>query len=276
MPDIVKISIIFFQNRERVEDYAKQFSCDVDIGGSGWNFHNRLLYAEHMMPDYDLYGVDFSMGFTSRGCVRNCPWCVVPEKEGMIRDHAPVSEFLHPKHKKVILLDNNFQASPKWRENLEHLIEKKVKVNFNQGLDIRLMNEKFTETLSKVHYSNWKFTIRQLHFGFDRMNMKKDVLRGVRILEDHGIPMRHVTFYILVGFDTTIEQALERVQTVVELGATPYIMRYNQNSGEQNVLNHLARWVNGRYYQIVPDFRNYDRGNSQKAINEIMKVPPNL
>ena len=87
--DRVYISTIYKQNLERVKAYAKQFrSPFIEVGGSGWD--NTLLPddIEHIMPDYSLYGTDFSMGFTSRGCPNNCGFCIVPKKEGPIRDNA--------------------------------------------------------------------------------------------------------------------------------------------------------------------------------------------
>lgn len=258
--DKVYISCIFYQNASAANTYARMFECDVSVGGIGVGYENLSHEIEHIMPDYDLYGVDFSMGYTSRGCIRKCPWCVVPAKEGGIKDNAPISEFWDRRHGKVLLLDNNFQASPNWRENIAFLIEHDLKVNFSQGLDIRLVNKEFASALSQVKYYSWSFKTRSLHFAFDTMKVERAVRRGIARLKANGIHSRHLMFYVLVGYDTTLEQDIERVQILHKLGAIPYIMRYNQNHGDGRILDYLARWVNRRYYQFIP-FESYEQGD---------------
>lgn len=244
--DKVLISCIFHQNREQVLDYASQLD-NVQIGGSGFDYNIVLDNdIEHILPDYSLYDLDYSLGFTSRGCIRNCGFCVVPEKEGFIRDNAPISEFLHPNHMKVVLLDNNFQASPKWRENIDFIVEHNLKVNFNQGLDIRLLDFEFAEQLAYTKYYNWTFKRRALHFAFDDLRYEKEVWVGIDILETAGIKLSDVLFYVLIGYNTTEEQDLYRVQKLYDRGVHPYIMPYNQHKSK------LTRWVNRLYYQFIP------------------------
>lgn len=130
-PDKVYISCIFSQNRAKALGIAKMFNCQVEVGGYGINDAQLPFDVEHTMPDYSLYGIRYSIGFTSRGCIRNCPWCIVPKKEGNIKDHAPINEFYVSAWKKLILWDNNFLASPRWYENLREIITRKIKVSFN-------------------------------------------------------------------------------------------------------------------------------------------------
>lgn len=250
--DQVYISTIFYQNKEKVEDYVRQFPKDSDIaiGGSGWDFTTNLSdYIEHMMPDYSLYDLNYSMGFTSRGCIRKCEFCVVPEKEGTIHDNAPVTEFLHGDHDRVLLLDNNFQASPRWRDNLTYLIDHKIKVNFNQGLDARLVTEEFASMLAASLCYDWKFKTKGAHLAFDDPRLEKPLLRALNLFENAGMVPKRFMVYVLVGFNTTYEQDLERVNTIIEAGAVPYIMRYNQTNDPY--LKHLARYINRKYYQFV-------------------------
>jgi hypothetical protein len=253
--DKVLISCIFYQNKDAVLDYASQFDNAV-VGGSGVDLELNLDHdIEHIMPDYSLYDIDYSLGFTSRGCIRNCGFCIVPEKEGVIRDNAPITEFLHPEHKKIVLLDNNFQSSPRWRENLDCIKEHNLKVNFNQGLDIRLMTKEFAEALAQVKYYPHSFKKKGLHFAFDDLRTEKAVRKGVAILETAGIPAKHLMFYVLVGYNSTFDQDMKRVDILRELGTKPYIMRYNQIKTPE--LNRLSRWINRMYYEFIPwsDYR---------------------
>jgi len=248
------ISVIYRQNATAANTYARMLEGEVDIGGIGDSYKTQPDEIEHIRPDYSLYGIDFSMGFTSRGCIRKCKFCVVPAKEGYIRDNAPILEFLDPAHDKVMLLDNNFQASPKWRENLSFIIDHTLKVNFNQGMDIRLMTKEFAEELAQTKYYSWSFKTRSLHFAFDSLKTERAVRRGIKRLELAGVPACNLMFYVLVGFDTTIKQDLYRVQVLKDLGVMPYIMVYNRKRDTE--LRRLARWVNRRYYQFI-EWRDY-------------------
>lgn len=247
--DKTYISVIFWQNATAANSYARMLEGEVELGGIGESYAKLPDEIEHIKPDYSLYDLDFSMGYTSRGCIRKCPWCVVPRKEGNIHDHAPISEFLDPSHDKLMLLDNNFQSSPRWRENIAFVQEHDLKVNFNQGLDIRLVTKEFARALTQIKYHSWNFKTRSLHFAFDTMKVERAIKRGIKKLEAAGIPPRNLMFFVLVGFDTTIQQDLYRVQVLKDLGAIPYIMIYNRKT--DLVLHRLARWVNRRYYQFI-------------------------
>jgi len=255
--DKVYISCIFFQNKEQVLDYASQLE-HCEVGGSGFDYNVRLDEdIEHIMPDYSLYDVDFSMGFTSRGCIRNCGFCIVPEKEGFIRDHAPISEFHDPTHNKIILLDNNFQASPNWKKNLLYIQDKDLKVNFNQGLDLRLMNDEFAQFLKNTKYYDWTFKYRRVNFAFDDLRYEDKVRQGLEILKENKIPLGYLSVYMITGYNTTQEQDIRRLEILKEYNVRPYVMRYNQNKDEW--LKHFARYVNRRYFEFIP-WERYNGG----------------
>ena len=264
------VSCLFFQNKEKVLNYCEQLPFPVQVGGSGVNLQTELSNdIEHILPDYSLYDIDRSLGFTSRGCIRKCAFCVVREKEGLIKDHAPITEFLHPEHNKLILLDNNFLASPRCKENFEYLIAHKIKVNFNQGLDIRLVNEENAKLLKETKYSTWKFNTKRVSFAYDSPKHKNIVNKGVQILKDAGISTRSLMFYVLVGYNSTFEEDMGRIDHLLELGIDPYIMRYNQTKGENRLLMHLSRWVNWRIYRSCT-FYEYDYSDSKQVVSEYL------
>lgn len=273
-PDLVYISCIFSWNKAKALGISKMFtSSTVITGGTGLNFDCLPDSIEHLMPDYDLYNIDYSMGFTSRGCFRDCPWCIVPQKEGPMRDHAPLSEFLDPGHDKLVLYDNNFLGSPKWKENLNHIIEQGLKVNFNQGLDIRLVNEESVELLSQCKVYDYDFKARRYHFAFDLPSIEKEMLRGISLLLDAGLKPWQLMFYILVGFNTSYLEDLHRIQLLKELKVLPYVMSFNNR--KDSYYPHLARWVNRRYYKFV-EWDDYDHGSSQKIIRRMGPGVPDL
>lgn len=262
--DRTYISVVFYQNKDKALDYALTMPNAI-VGGSGWGLDNKLEdEIEHILPDYSLYDVDFSMGYTSRGCIRSCGFCVVPEKEGKIRHNAFIQEFHNLAHKKLILLDNNFLAGPNSLYHLGYIEQLGLKVNFNQGLDFRTLTHENTLALSRVKSTTWNFNARRISFAFDSMNMEKSVRDGVEMLEAYGMRPNMVHVYILVGYDTTIDQDLKRIEIIRELDAHPYIMRYNQSYGPNEILKHLSRWVNRRIYRNVP-FSEYDYSNSKES-----------
>jgi len=221
------------------------YASKIFIGGSGYDLKSELPEGiEVLTPDYDKFKLDYSVGYTSRGCIRNCDFCIVREKEGFI--HEVNYDWI--KNAKVLLYDNNFLASPKWREKLQYFIEQKIKVCFNQGLDIRLINEENATMLSKVKYSDDQFKKRRLYFAFDDPKLELIVKEKVKLLIKHGIKPFHLLFYVLVGFNTTFEEDYKRFVILDELGCLPFIMIYNRKNDQ--TLRHFARWVNKRYYKV--------------------------
>lgn len=234
--------------------FDRIYGSKIFMGGSGYDLKGQLPEEiEAEVPDYDKFKTDYSFGFTSRGCIRDCGFCIVREKEGYIRE-VPYDWI---QHEKVIVMDNNFLASPKWKEKLEFFIQKKNKVSFNQGLDIRLINEENVEFLAKVKYYDLKFLKRRLYFAFDNPDLEIVIKEKVEILDKVSISRKHLMFYILVGYDTTFEQDYKRFELIDSLGAMPFIMCYN--NAKDRKLRAFARWVNKRYYKVV-SWEEYEKG----------------
>lgn len=228
--------------------FDRTYASKVFAGGSGIDLKSELPAGiEAMTPDYEAFKADYSIGFTSRGCIRNCEFCIVREKEGEIREQP----FDWISHHKVVLLDNNFLASPKWREKLEYFIRQRLKVCFTQGLDIRLVTPENAALLAQVRYYDRRFTNRMLYFSFDDPALEPVIREKVALLNAAGIPGSHLMFYVLVGYNTDLPADLHRVQVLKDLGCDPYIMVWNDH--KTPVLRRLDRWVNGheRYYKFV-------------------------
>ena len=256
-PDKVYISCVFDWNAPYVLGISKLFNCPVEIGGSGVDLELTLSdEIEHITPDYKLYGIHYSMGFTSRGCDRNCPWCLVPKKEGSFKEHTEISEFYVPRFRKLRLLDNNFLQSSKWYEKLREIIARKIRVDFNQGLDIRLIDREKAGILASCHYSDTKFKRPRLRFAFDLPQLEDQVIEGINKLLAEDIKAHHLFFYILCGYNTSFEEDYHRFEVLKNLGVLPFIMIYNNKHGDKR-LRDFARWVNQRHYNWVP-WEKYD------------------
>jgi len=234
-------SVIFAENKPSVRFWLRVHP-DIEMGGSGWDLQKELPQeVEVLRPDYTLYGIDYGLGFLSRGCIRWCPFCIVQQKEGQLRQVAQVSDLLNLRSNFLILLDNNLLALPNILDILAEIEERGLVVNFNQGLDIRLVTPKVARALADLHYSDFSRNNKTLHFAFDDTKLEKSVRQGIETLLDGGIPSEHLCFYVLAGFgDQTAEDVLYRCDVLREYGVRPYVMRYRKNSR----LNAIARWAN--------------------------------
>lgn len=260
MPNLALMKLVAFHKKrgDKVTvldisnlSFDRIYGSKIFMGGSGVDLKSELPEEiELQTPDYEAFKTDYSIGFTSRGCIRDCGFCIVKEKEGDIRE-VP---FDWISHHKVVLLDNNFLASHLWKEKLEYFIRQKLKVSFNQGLDIRLINEDNARLLSQVKYYDLNFRKRRLYFAFDDPKLESTIKENVKILNDAGIPNEHLLFYVLVGFNTTFEEDYRRFKVLDELGCLPFIMLYNNRTCKK--LRDFARWVNRRYYKVV-SWNNY-------------------
>ncbi|HWQ19427.1 MAG TPA: hypothetical protein VN455_06575 [Methanotrichaceae archaeon] len=237
-PDIVYISCVFADNAEASRAQAGQFPhSEVHLGGSGVDLKASLPEGiEHLMPDYGLYKLDYSMGFTSRGCIRHCPFCIVPTKEGSMRPVADIYEFWDPAHKHIVLLDNNILALPEHFEKIASQIKAEgLTVDFNQGLDIRLINEENARILKSLRVRP------HLRFSWDNIAIEDQVKAGITTLRAHGI--NRSQWYVLVGYNSTVEEDLHRLNVLKELNQRAYAMRYKTCRG-QKVYDDMAAWVN--------------------------------
>lgn len=254
--DTVYISCLFSWNRSKAYSIAtllKTMNMKVEIGGSGVDLDKKLpKEIEHLQPDYELYGLDYSIGFLTRGCIRNCPWCIVPKKEGNIKLHSPLKEFLHRRHRKVLLLDNNLLAHPDHKELLMELLGERLQVCFNQGLDIRLVDDENAKLLSLIKHKDDEFKNPRLYFSWDLLELEDQVLKGIEVLRNHHIVPSRLLFYLLCGFkvekdEYTWEYFMEndwhRYETLSKIGAKPFIMKFNRRK-DVPLLNAFTRWVN--------------------------------
>jgi len=255
-------SVIFSKNRRQAEFWSLAYPR-IQMGGSGWDLKVRLpRFIEVLKPDYELYGIDYGLGFLSRGCIRKCPFCIVPEKEGRLRQVADIDDLLNPLSNFLVLLDNNLLALHNILAILSEIADRRLVVNFTQGLDIRLVTPMIASALAKVNYSDFTRHNRTLHFAFDDIKLEKSVRQGIEILLEAGIPAAHLCFYILAGFgDQTTEDVLYRCNVLREYGVRPYIMRYRKS----HELNAIARWANAPAGLWRKPFSEYQLWSSQNG-----------
>jgi len=252
--DIVYISCIFSRNGRAARRLAKRFpNAKVHLGGSGVDLKTTLPdEIEHLMPDYELYPeCDYSMGYTMRGCIRNCEFCIVPKKDGKAHHVSDIYEFWDRRHKKIVLLDDNILALPQhFKKIAKQIIKEGLRVDFQSGFDVRLLNDDNAKIIKSLR-------IHEPTFAWDELDMENAVLRGIEILKRNGI--NRAIWYVLVGFNTTFEDALYRVNRLRELGQRVYVMLYNKEELEDRRYSHLRDWANARMSFASCTFDEYVR-----------------
>lgn len=213
-------------------------------GGTGYTLSVNLPDGiEHIMPDYALYpAFQASLGFVTRGCIRTCPWCVVPAKEGAIRAHAEIREFLRPDSRDVILMDNNILAHPHGIAQLEYSIGAGLRIDCNQGLDARLIaaDAALARLLAKVHW------LKGPRLACDHKSQMEAVKKAVTAIRKYSGKKGAFSCYVLVK---DIEDALERVEFLRGLGVDPFAQPYREPGSRKEPakdLKYFARWVNRR------------------------------
>lgn len=265
-PDIIYVSCIFEENKVTKQQYQWMYpNAEIHIGGPGANYNQLPIEIENASPDYDLYpqklreknGWLYSQGFTTRGCTKKCPYCVVPDKEGKFSRYKTVQSFASPRYDTVMLMDNNILADKEWfLYNTDYILEHDLKV-IEHGMDVNYLDDEIAERLSQLKFANG-----YMHFAWDNAWDENKVLDSIEILKNAGINIRqHVRYYVLVGYlKDDYEYDIYRCNTLKEQGTNAYVMRYGRYP-DGHFYNRLARWANSPRLFWKFDFEKYDRSN---------------
>lgn len=256
-PGRIYASSVFTATAKRRRQ-VRELWPEVVEGGTGYGSTVTLdevlgCDAEQVRPDYSLWP-DFphSLGFTARGCRLSCKFCVVPGKEGKPKAVHGVYEIWrgpgHPKN--ILLLDNDFFGQPRahWKARVMEMAEGGFRVNFNQGINCRLVDEEVAEAVASIDYRDAEFKAKRLYTAWDNLRDEQRFKVGVAKLVAAGVKPRHLMVYMLVGFDPaeTEEAILHRFNEIVALGCLPYPMVFNR---ERRDLQAFQRWVLRGFYQ---------------------------
>ena len=244
-PDRVYASGIFQQSRPLAEALRRTYP-EAIIGGTGVNLGATLeeLGIHSLAQDYSIYpDFEASIGFSQRGCRLRCPFCVVPRKEGKVREEQSIDEIWRgdpwPRH--VILLDNDFFGQPAWRERIAELREGGFRVSFNQGINVRMVDQEIAEALASVDFRDGRLRERRLYCAWDNRRDEKRLFRGLELLATAGVRPSRLMVYMLIGYwpNETHEDRDYRRAKLRDFGAAPYPMPYERTPE----LVGFQRWV---------------------------------
>jgi hypothetical protein len=228
--EAVHASFIFSRplTHARLVRLERYYGNALNTGGSGIDLTLRLAQEiENLPADYSLYPElgDRAIGFLTRGCPYNCPFCVVPIKEGTTRKVADLNELLPVGGKELILLDDNLLAHPQAGDFLEEMAIRNLRVNFTQTLDLRLLDHEKARLLKRVQCSNALFTRTAYHFSLND-NYRLDEVEEKYLLCKFT-RKDNVEFVCMYGFNTTLSQDVERFRFLRSLpGAYVFMQQY--------------------------------------------------
>jgi len=204
--------------------------------------------------------------FTSRGCVRNCKFCIVPKIEGKLKelDDFPI---------RPIICDNNFLACS--RSHFDRVIDKLKPlrgIDFNQGLDARLITKYQANRLAELNIKKGR-----IRLAYDYIGMEGQITDAFSILVDAGFRAYNIRCYVLIG-NEPIKSCYERVKKIIELKGEPFcqpmlslktlekkpVVRYDWT---EQKLKDMARWSN-RYIWRKLSLQEYTPRRDQLSLFE--------
>lgn len=241
---------------------SKVFRFSLDLfayprevkGGSGYAISDLLPpEIDRLQPDLSIYNISgLSYGFLTRGCPNKCSWCIVPKKEGSIYAYMDIDEVMG-ENKKAVLMDNNVLASPYGVEQIQKIVSKGYIVDFNQGLDSRLIDLDMAKLLSKVKWLNY------IRIACDTPQAVERALEVKRLLDKAGYHRKIMVYALLRG---DIEECVTRVRTLQKAGfcvhAQPYLsLAKDAHKVVPQWQKDLARYCNHHAISKVCEIEDY-------------------
>jgi len=197
------------------QDHLKErFGDRIEIQPGTIPELDDLLPAYWLIPEWKS-----SILFSSRGCIRRCPFCSVPKLEPSFGAKESIKHLIYPSHRKVILWDNNILASPFWKNIFAELEETGLEVDFNQGLDARLLTEEVAISLRRLN-------LPLVRLAYDSKGIREPLRRAITLLQDLGVDGRDIVVYCLFNHLDSPEDFLKRIQDLLSWGVVSYPMRY--------------------------------------------------
>lgn len=253
------------------DDLTVYDSDEIVRGGTGYNISSQLpTEIDRIQPDYSIYPnvpSDVAYGFLTRGCPNKCHWCVVPRKEGAIVPYMDVDEIAVTGRRKLILMDNNFLAAGDYaHQQLDKIIERGYRVDFNQALDARLVTDDFAKKLARVRWLDKN----RIRFGCDTYKQIEDCERAMQLIISHGF---HGEFFLYTMLNDDFQECYERIhywwdklQEQREKHASNWVYAYAQPYRDLDNPHRpipqwqkdMASWVNKKAHFVAHSFQDFE------------------
>lgn len=262
-PDIIYASIIFKRNKHALDGLKFVHpKAEIIIGGSGYDVTVKLPeYIDELMPDYSLYPEHKnSLGFSTRGCNRNCYFCIVTQKEGLFKIQQHPSEWHNLEYDTIVFLDNNILYDKQWFfEVTQWCIDNELAVEFNQGFDIRLVDESVAKRINEIKL------YKTIKFAWDNICDEQLILDEIELLKDAGFSdsklRNSVQIYVYVDSDDEFDGGLYRCNKLKSMNCNPFVM-YNIDNNRTQRIKDLQRWANNKFIFWSSDFKDYSKAHN--------------
>ena len=177
-----------------------------------------------------------------------------------------IKDVIWPGHTRVILFDNNFLASSEWKSVLSEIQELGLAVDFNQGLDARLVTAQVAEKISELKID------RFIRLSYDTLGMGSCVKNAIELLTSRGIDGRDILVYLLYNFTDSPQDLFLRIKNVLSWGAVAYPMRF-QPVYTLKKNNYISpEWDTVRLDAIASARRVFGSGGTFPPYKGMMKV----
>jgi len=232
---------------------------EIETGGTGYgNFNNLPEKIEHIYPDYSLYNIDYSLGFSTRGCIRNCSFCIVPKKEGYIKPNAEIYEFWKDQ-KDLVFMDNNIVAHDFGLQQIENAIKENIRIDCNQGLDARIIAKdvEIQKLLARAKWCN-----SGIRLACDHKSQMEPVKKSIEAIR--SFTKRKIDFFVYTLIQDDIQDAIDRIYFMRDMYrvfpfAQPY-RDFTTNREPLKIQKQLARWCNMRSIFRSVEWKDYKKG----------------
>lgn len=244
---------------------------EIVKGGTGYDITSELPdHIDRLQPDYSIYpNIDSktAYGFLTRGCPNKCAWCVVPKKEGKIFPYMDVQEIAIDGRTNLVLMDNNILAAGEYAvQQLEKILRNGYRVDFNQALDARLVDDRFARLLAKVRWID-----RRIRFGCDTHAQIQQCEKAISLINSHGYKGEFF-LYTMLGGKSDFQECYERTHywwlrnhecrrkhlPNIYIHSQPY---RNPNDPSQSIpqwQKDMASWSNKHQVFQISEFKDFE------------------
>ena len=242
------------------EDYRQWITNthQIEKGGTGYDLSKILpIDIDRVIPDYDLYNIDkkLAYGFLTRGCPNQCKWCIVPQKEGKMTPYMDIEEVAVNGRKNIILMDNNVLASDYGLQQIEKIVRLGLRVDFNQGLDARLVTDDIAKLLAKVKW------IKRIRFGCDTPGQIAECEQATALIDKYGYKGEYFFYCILLN---DFKEAFTRVNHWRMKGGRflPHCQPYRDLNNPRQIIpqwqKDLAGWADKKWIFRACEFKDFE------------------
>lgn len=238
-PKEIYITSLFTWDLEKVVASVRYYNrlfpkAKIKIGGIAASIYPDYIYsktrirphvgllndAENCSPDYiQTFGrkLNSSLTYTSRGCIRNCPFCSVNQIEPTFFTKDNWEKDILSSFPAITFWDNNWLASPNLEKDCEKLKKINKRIDFNQGLDARLYTENIAKILSEIN-------LNPIRFAFDTITYEKYILRAIHLARKYS--KKEIRIYVLYNFKDKPEDFFYRINLLNKENVLAFPMEY--------------------------------------------------